>query len=73
MSLAFWRREAREGRLNSDKIIGMREERNLEAIFSAKSLNRIEGMRKGRRRRIPDDTAVFQNWANKGDVESNES
>ena len=33
----FWRREAREGRLNSDKIIGMREERNLEAIFSAKS------------------------------------
>ena len=36
-------------------------------------LNRIEGMRKGRRRRIPDDTVGFQNWANKGDVESNES
>ena len=31
------------------------------------------GNEKGRRRRIPDDTAVFQNWANKGDVESNES
>ena len=37
MSLAFWRREARERRLNSYKIIEMREERNLEAIFSAKS------------------------------------
>ena len=57
--------------MNSDKIIGMREEWNLEAIFSAKSWNRIEGMRKGRR--VPDDTAVFQNWADKGDIESNES
>ena len=28
--LTFWQREAGEGRLNSDKIIGMREERNLE-------------------------------------------
>ena len=36
MSLAFWRWEAREGRLNSDKIIGMREERNLDAILVRK-------------------------------------
>ena len=30
-------------------------------------------MRKGRRRRIPDGTAVFQNKVDKGDVESNKS
>ena len=32
ISLAFWQWEARKERLNSDKIIGMREEQNLEAF-----------------------------------------
>ena len=36
-------------------------------------LNRVKGLREGRRRRVPDDTPIFKDWADKRKVEFNES
>ena len=34
----------------------------------SKALDRVKGLREGRRRRVPDDTPVFKDWADKRKV-----
>ena len=41
--------------------------------FKSKVLDRVKGLREGRRRRVPDDTPVFKDWADKRKVEFDES